>query len=334
MHLTICNNAELFELPEEIDRKNFPEITAQNKPAFCGYHDTDIRPPREKDCRAVLEVRLASCDLLLIYENVQDFRRDESLAEAEKRGDTVQFLDHSLRRKGGMLQYTLQTTAGEAQFCFAGARTECKNVRSAAEYICTAARQSRKMLGEVPDEVKKYVCPFKDEKDGAYYPDPADFFFPFFCEKAELKLLSNEDEAFYFALRLYLSFTESEMEGESEDKSGRRLKVGGYQRYFRENEYDLFPFLQTYAPLWADEYTKAREVYARDDMPALAALTIRHLAGNYFAHGGAAALAYEDVLHLGEFAKTPQGEKAQEYADRYGCEFARALCTFAEEIYN
>ena len=212
-------------LPEEIDRKNFPEITAQNKPAFCDFHDTDIRPPREEDGRAVLEVRLACCDLWLIYENVQDFRRDESLAEAEKRGDTVQFLDHSLRRKGGMLQYTLQTTAGDAQFCFTGARTECKNVRSAAEYICAAVHQSRKMLEEVPDEVKKYVCPFKDEKDGAYYPEPAEFFFPFFDEKAELNLLGEEDEPFYFALRLYLCFTEGELEGESEDKSAWRLKV-------------------------------------------------------------------------------------------------------------
>lgn len=57
------------------------------------------------------------------------------------------------------------------------------------------------------------------------------------------------------------------------------------------------------------------------DLAELARRTAEHLTGRWYARGGAAALAYSDLLSLSEYCKTPQGSREKSRERSYGREF-------------
>ena len=338
MSVTIANIVSYFT-PAEGRSAEVARLPIRKKLPFCDFPDSEISPPRHQNSRVTFAVHLFSCKVLLTFEDAENFAQEDDLARV-KRGTTLQFLECSIQKRGNLYEYTLLTAgAGEVKFTFRTAYAKLRGIIPAAEFICKRLAGYREHLRSISaDEREKLGLQLPAEKEP--FPDADYFFFPYFDETNELGSLRAPDRPFYALWQLYRALREGDW-GESsadEDKENWRLIVGGYLRYFRECGYDLLPLLRKYAPHWAENFSAAREAYLATEQgqkkaeERLFRITARHLAGNWYPLGGAAALKYADILMLSNYKNTPQGREEEARANAYEEEFVRALCAAANDM--
>ncbi len=322
MGVTVANLApgEYFVLADGLPEEEFAPLPVRERLPFCSFCDAEISPPQCRNGRVSFTLHLSSCKVRLVFEGAENFVCDADFVRV-KRGKTLQFLDCSIQKCGNAYVYSLTAGAGEAKFTFRSAYAQLRGIVSAAEYITGRLSFWRERLRCARAEGGDEAC-----------PDADFFFFPFFDEKQALGSFRKEDMPFYAMWRLHAALSEGEIGGEGEEKGNRRLETGGYLRYFRECGYDLLPLLQKYAPHWAENYAAAGAAYAAGDLAELARRTAEHLTGRWYARGGAAALAYSDLLSLSEYCNTPQGRREKSRERSYGREFVRALYRAAQEM--
>lgn len=261
MSVTIANVVHYFT-PAESLPEEFARLPIRKKLPFCDFHDGEISPPRHQNGRVTFAVHLFSCKVLLIFEGAENFVREDDLVRV-KRGTTLQFLECSIQKRGGLYEYALLTAgAGEVKFTFRTAYAKLRGIIPAAEFICKRLAGYRERLRSISaDERERLGLNLPDEEER--FPDADYFFFPYFDEMTELGALRAPDRPFYALWRLYRALREGDW-GEcaaDEDKENWHLIAGGYLRYFRECGYDLLPLLRKYAPHWAENFSAARETY-------------------------------------------------------------------------